>query len=109
MVSTIDSFRGQVLKSGDSGYDAARAVWNGMIDRRPLVIAQCLDVDDVITAVKHAKSAGLGVAIRGGGTRGRFGGRRRRTRGRPNWHAWRRSRPDSAYGSGSRRRQLGRL
>jgi hypothetical protein len=63
----IEAFRGQVLISGDTGYDAARAVWNGMVDRRPAVIAQCLDVDDVIAAVKHANAAGLGVAIRGGG------------------------------------------
>jgi FAD/FMN-containing dehydrogenase len=67
MVSTIESFRGQVLQSGDAGYDTARMVWNGMIDRRPAVIAQCLDVDDVVAAVNHAKSAGLGIAIRGGG------------------------------------------
>ena len=67
MAVAIEAFRGEILTSGDSGYDAARAVWNGMVDRHPAAIARCLDVEDVIAAVKHAKTAGLGVAIRGGG------------------------------------------
>jgi FAD/FMN-containing dehydrogenase len=59
--------RGSVIQPGDEGYDAARAVWNGMIDRRPALIARCADTADVVAAVKFAREQGLGVAIRGGG------------------------------------------
>ena len=45
------AMRGPVIQPGDDGYDAARAVYNAMIDRRPAVIARCADVADVITAV----------------------------------------------------------
>ena len=45
------SLRGSLLRPGDSDYDAARKVWNGMIDRRPLLIARCHDVADVMQAV----------------------------------------------------------
>ena len=67
MVATIEAFRGQIITADDPGYDAARSVWNGMIDKRPALIAHCLDTADVVAAVKHAAAAGLGVAIRGGG------------------------------------------
>ena len=59
--------RGPLLLPGDEGYDAARAVWNGMIDRRPAVIARCHGAADVIAAVNAARGAGLPVSIRGGG------------------------------------------
>ena len=58
--------RGQVLGPGDDGYDTARRVWNGMIDRRPAVIAKCVDVADVIGAVGFARDQQLAVAVRGG-------------------------------------------
>lgn len=58
---------GEVMVPGDPGYDAARAVWNAMIDRRPAMIVRPADVDDVIAAVNHARHAGLPVSIRGGG------------------------------------------
>src|SRR4051794_18138227 len=61
------NFRGQVLQPGDSGYDAARAVWNGMIDRRPGLIARCAGVADVIASVNLARENNLLVAVRGGG------------------------------------------
>jgi FAD/FMN-containing dehydrogenase len=51
----------------DVGYDAARATFNGMIDRRPEVVTRPLDVADVITAVEFAREAGLPVSVRGGG------------------------------------------
>ncbi len=68
MVATsLQSIRGSVVHPGDPAYDDARTVWNGMIDRRPAVIVRCADTADVVAAVKHAREAGLGVAIRGGG------------------------------------------
>lgn len=45
------SVRGGVLRPGDDGYDAARRVWNGMIDRRPALLARCTGTADVIAAV----------------------------------------------------------
>ena len=58
---------GPVLEPGDEGYDAARSVWNGDIDRRPAVIARCTGPHDVSAAVRYAQSVGLEVAVRGGG------------------------------------------
>src|SRR5829696_8633157 len=59
--------RGQALRAGEDGYDAARTVWNAMIDRRPAVIVCCLGVSDVIAAVNFAREAGLPVSVKGGG------------------------------------------
>ena len=59
--------RGALIRPGDSEYDAARAVWNGMIDRRPRLIVRPADAGDVITAVNYAREQGLLLAIRGGG------------------------------------------
>ena len=56
-----------VLLPGDEGYDEARSVWNGDIDRRPAVIARCTGPDDVAAALRYAQDAGLEVAVRGGG------------------------------------------
>jgi hypothetical protein len=61
------SLRGEVIQQGDAGYDAARKVYNGMIDKRPLIIARCLDEADVIAAVNFGRENGLLVSIRGGG------------------------------------------
>ena len=49
------------------GYDAARRVWNGAIDKHPEVVVSCLGVDDVIEAVGYARAHDLGVAVRSGG------------------------------------------
>ena len=49
--------RGVVALPGEDGYDAARTIWNAMIDRRPAVVARCLGAADVIKAVKLARDA----------------------------------------------------
>ena len=61
------SFRGELVRPDDAGYDAHRKVWNGSIDRRPALIARCAGVADVRAAVGFAKDSGLPVAVRGGG------------------------------------------
>jgi FAD/FMN-containing dehydrogenase len=61
------SLRGEVLEPGDDRYEAARQVYNGMIDRRPRLIARCADVADVIAAVNFARTHGVRLAVRGGG------------------------------------------
>jgi FAD/FMN-containing dehydrogenase len=58
---------GQQFRPGDDGYDEARAVYNGMIDRRPALIARCAGVADVIDAVNLARDRGLPLAVRCGG------------------------------------------
>lgn len=61
------SLRGQPLRAGDDGYDEARKIWNGMIDKRPALIARCAGVADVINCVDFARANNLLVAARGGG------------------------------------------
>ena len=60
-------FSGSLLEPGDPGYDAARTVWNGMIDKHPALIARCTCVADVVPAVNFAREQHLVVAVRGGG------------------------------------------
>jgi FAD/FMN-containing dehydrogenase len=60
-------FRGALLRPGDKEYDAARRVWNGMIDRRPALIARCTGVADVLGALRAARAQDLRIAVRGGG------------------------------------------
>ncbi|WP_326669848.1 FAD-binding oxidoreductase [Streptomyces canus] len=62
-----EDLAGDVFAPDDPGYDEARAVFNAMIDRRPAVIAQCVDEDDVVRAVRFARDLDLPVAVRGGG------------------------------------------
>ena len=62
--------RGRLIQPTDADYDAARALYNGMIDKRPRLIARCADVADVITCVNFARDEGLLLAIRGGGHNG---------------------------------------
>ncbi len=59
--------RGTALLGGDQGYEQARRVWNGMIDRRPALIARCAGAADVIESVNFARDHGLLLAVRGGG------------------------------------------
>ncbi|HVO09146.1 MAG TPA: FAD-binding oxidoreductase [Vicinamibacteria bacterium] len=63
-------FRGELITPADPAYDAARKVYNGMIDRRPALIARCADVADVIAGVNFARDRGLLLAVRGGGHNG---------------------------------------
>jgi len=69
--ASIDTFRsslrGELLRPGDADYDATRAVWNGMIDKRPALIARCTGTADVIEAVNFAREHQMLVSIRSGG------------------------------------------
>jgi FAD/FMN-containing dehydrogenase len=69
--TTVETFktslRGELLRPGDTDYDEARKVWNGMIDKRPGLIARCTGVADVISAVDFARTHQLLVSVRGGG------------------------------------------
>ena len=70
-ISELDqTLRGRLIRQCDPDYDAARALYNGMIDKRPLMIAQCVDAADVVAAVNFAREKGLRVAVRGGGHNG---------------------------------------
>jgi hypothetical protein len=62
-----ESHRGQVLRSGEQGYDAARALPNAMINRRPAAIARCVGPADVLASVRFAREHDLLVAVRSGG------------------------------------------
>jgi FAD/FMN-containing dehydrogenase len=64
------AFRGELIQPGDAAYESARKVYNGMIDKRPRLIARCVDVADVIAAVGYGRENGLLTAIRGGGHNG---------------------------------------
>src|SRR5918993_3341497 len=60
-------FRGALLQPDEEGYDEARRVWNGAIDRYPALIARCAGADDVATAVRFAREQDLQIAVKGGG------------------------------------------
>jgi len=62
--------RGPLLRLGDAGYEEARHVYNGMIDRHPALIMRCNDVADVIAAINFAREQQLPLAVRGGGHNG---------------------------------------
>src|ERR1700722_4127837 len=62
--------RGTVIRTGDAGYDEARKLYSAIIYKRPLLIARCPDVADVIAAVNFGRDNRLAVAIRGGGHNG---------------------------------------
>ena len=63
-------FRGELIHPSDAGYDSARKVYNAMIDKRPHLIARCVDVADVMAAVEYGRENNLLTAIRGGGHNG---------------------------------------
>ena len=60
-------FGGDVIAAGDPGYEEARRVWNGWIDRHPALVVRPADVEDVAAAVRFAGEGGLELAVRGGG------------------------------------------
>ncbi len=62
-----DGFDGEIVLPEDSGYDAARVVWNGMIDRHPAIVARPTGAADVISAIRFAREQDLLVAVRSGG------------------------------------------
>lgn len=62
--------RGEVIRPGDPNYEAARKVFNAMIDRHPALIVQCVDAGDVVAAVNFGRDQNLPVAVRGGGHHG---------------------------------------
>jgi len=62
-----DSLLGKLIKPGDPNYDEVRKIWNGMIDRRPTLIVQVADSDDVLSAIKFATVNKLDITIRGAG------------------------------------------
>src|SRR5258705_9677266 len=61
------SLRGTLCLPGEPGYDAARAIWNAMIDRKPALIVRAAGAADVIQAVDFARTHGLTLAVKGGG------------------------------------------
>lgn len=69
--AALDKFRtvftGEIIVPNDPGYDEARTIFNAMIDRRPNIIAQCANVDDVVHAVRFGRDCDLEIAVRGGG------------------------------------------
>ncbi|HSL63966.1 MAG TPA: FAD-binding oxidoreductase [Gaiellaceae bacterium] len=67
VVGLADSLDGSLVRDGDPAYEAARRVWNGMIDRRPALIVRATGTPDVAEAVRFARRHGLPVAVRGGG------------------------------------------
>jgi FAD/FMN-containing dehydrogenase len=60
-------FGGTVVLPGDGDYDEARKIWNGMIDRKPAIIARCSSPADVVKALSFARKNGIAIAVRGGG------------------------------------------
>jgi FAD/FMN-containing dehydrogenase len=62
-----EAVSGEVITPKSAGYEDARRVWNGLIDRRPVAIARCTGAADVAQAIQLARSAGLPLSVRGGG------------------------------------------
>ena len=69
--NNVEEFRrrlsGAIVRPGDPEYDTARAVWNGMIDRRPAIIAYCANVNDAIQSIAFARETGILASVRSGG------------------------------------------
>ena len=65
-IPDLATLQGRLLRRGDPGYEQARTVFNGTIDRRPL-IARCTTPADVVAAIRLAREQGLDLSVRGGG------------------------------------------
>ena len=63
--SLAEGFSGVILAPGDAGYDAARKIHNGLIDKRPALIACCRNTADIVDAVNAAREADLEISVRG--------------------------------------------
>ena len=66
----LAGFRGRLVEPSDHDYETTRVVYNGMIDRRPALIARCAGAEDVAMAIAFARAHGLAIAVRGGGHNG---------------------------------------
>jgi FAD/FMN-containing dehydrogenase len=66
----LNGFQGRLIDRDDPEYEAARAIYNAMIDRRPGLIAQCASVEDVRSVVRYARKHNILLAVRGGGHNG---------------------------------------
>ena len=66
-MTKIRDFAGELIQPGDGGYDRSRAVWNGMVDRRPAAILRCKSAEDVVAAVRFARESDLEIAVKCGG------------------------------------------
>ena len=66
-VTNIPEFGGELIVPGDDAYDRNRAVWNGMVDRRPAAILRCASPEDVVAAVRFARESSLEIAVKCGG------------------------------------------
>src|SRR5262245_62409103 len=67
VVDLTSTFTGQLLTPPDAGYEEARRVHNGLVDKRPALIARCRGVADIVDAIKLGQRLHLEVAVRGGG------------------------------------------
>src|SRR4051794_40205269 len=67
MTTSIEGFSGTIVAPGAPDYDAARAIWNAMHDRRPALIVRPRGAQDVAVAIRHAREEGLVIAVRCGG------------------------------------------
>jgi FAD/FMN-containing dehydrogenase len=67
LVAALEGFSGEILTPEDAGYEEARRIHNGMIDKRPALITRCLGAADVVAAVNLGRENGLEISIRGGG------------------------------------------
>ena len=103
------AFAGELLRSADDGYDAARRVWNGNIDRRPAVIARCRGVADVQRSLAFAVEHGLrGVGARWRAQRARLRDERRRAGRRPQPDEGHPGRPERTDSDSAGRRAVAR-
>lgn len=67
IAALAEGFGGEIIQPGEGGYDEARRIWNGQIDRKPALIARCMGAADVASAVRFARDLDLPATVRGGG------------------------------------------